>query len=815
MGGPLSPRLPPAYRAAARGALRVTIAAGAGFYVLLYGFDLAIGATYALFGAVAMAGLSHLPGSGRQRAVLLLGMVPVCWVLVTLGTYLSVRTWSAVLGMLVIGFALAFTAVGGPRFAGAATGLQLMYILPSFPPYDPGSLGERLAGATVGLVLLIIAEMTLLPEPAALPYRERAARAADGAARCADRLRTAPYTLPEAALRSARALSTELRSSRVPEAERPAGAGVRQRALAHTGLATRTLLGRLTVLPPPPPAAEIPANANANAASEADAHDRGADRAEAGAAGGDEAAVATVEGAREPDPLRAVAEVARETAARLRGRAPDGRAHTRLQQARRVLAATEDGSPAALRRDAALLEVADAALAMSTAADIAVRGRAADAPAPGRFWYARQRAPRLWWRRLSGHAGGRSVFFQNAVRLSLALAAARLIAGIDTLPHGFWVLLATLTLTRTTVRETRTAERKALTGTLVGALVAATLLAFVGTDIEVYAVALPPLMLVTFTLGPVKGIGWAQALFTVVVALVFAQLAPPTWRLAEFRLLDVLAGSAIGAVFGLLAWPRGAHDELRRSVAVLLRIAAEIVVATTAQIAAGGRRVPVVTAPGHRSLQHALVMAESAYAQYQSEPQGPGPPPVRPDWQAALIAGHHTLWGADRLLVPAEPVVIPPLGGEAAESVIRTGDRVAAGMLLTSARMDPTGDTAETPEPLHAPTASSTPAVDPPGAPRAYYATMAWLASLTTDLARLAADTGTEADSDTRTDAGTVTDTEAGTDTDTDTDTDAGTDTETDTGGDSDTDRAAGAEAPVSERRASRPGVTKGRATGP
>ncbi|WP_225804060.1 FUSC family protein [Streptomyces sp. NK15101] len=719
MGGVFPRRPSPAYRAAARRALRVTTAATAGFYVLLHGFDSAVGATYALFGAIAMAGLSRLPGSGRQRAVLLVGVVPVCWVLITLGTYLSVRTWSAVVGMLVVGFALAFTAVGGPRFAGAATGLQLMYILPSFPPYDPGSLGERLAGATFGLVLLIIAETTLLPEPAALPYRERAARAADGAAHCADRLRSAPYALPEATLRTARALSTGLRSSQVPEAERPAGAGLRQRALAHTGLAARTLIGRLTVLPPPPPGAVPPRE--------------------------DRAGAAEATGVRGPDPLRAVADAARETAARLRGERPDGRAHARLRRVRRALTAAEDGSPAELRRNAALLEVADAALAMSTAADIAVRGRAADPPAPGRFWYARMRAPRLWWRRLSGHAGSRSVFFQNAVRISLALAAARLIAGVDTLPHGFWVLLATLTLTRTTVRETRKTERIALTGTLVGALAAAALLALVGTDIEVYAVALPPLMLVTFTLGPVKGVGWAQALFTVVVALVFAQLAPATWQLAEFRLLDVLAGSAIGAVFGLLAWPRGAHDELRRSVAVLLRIAAEIVVATTAQIAAGGRRVPVVTAPGHRSLQHALVMAESAYAQYQSEPEGATPPPAGQDWQAALIAGHHTLWGADRLLVPPDPVVVPPLGREAAESVIRTGDRVAADMLLASARIDPTGDTVETPVPLHAPTASATAVDDPPAAPRVYYATVSWLASLTTDLVRLAADAGADA----------------------------------------------------------------------
>ncbi|MFF8807134.1 FUSC family protein [Streptomyces omiyaensis] len=716
MAGAFPRQLSAAYRTAGRRALRVTIAAAAGFYVLLYGFGRPVGATYALFGVIAMAGLSHLPGSGRQRAELLLGVVPVCWGLIVLGTYLSVRTWSAVAGMLVVGFALAFMAVGGPRFAGAATGLHLMYILPSFPPYDPGSLGERLVGATFGIALLVVAELTLLPEPAALPYRERAARAACCAARCAERLRSAPYVLPEALRSTAGALGTELRSSRVPEAERPAGAGVRQRALAHTGLAVRTLLGRLAALPPP-------------------------------VAGTDRAG-----GAREPGVLEAVAEVAREAAAGLRGTAAGGGAEVRLRRVRRALTAAEDGLPAAQRRIAALLEVTDAALAMSTAAGLAVRGRAGAVPVPGAFWYARMRAPRLWWRRLSGHVGGRSVFFQNAVRISLALGAARLIAGVDTLPHGFWVLLATLTLTRTTVRETRTTVRRALVGTVVGALVAAVVLALVGGDTGVYAVALPPLMLVAFTLGPVRGVGWAQALFTVVVALVFAQLAPATWRLAEFRLLDVLAGSAIGAVFGLLAWPRGAHDELRRSVALMLRIAAEIVVATTAQIAAGGRRVPVLSAPGSRSLRHALVMAESAYAQYQSEPEGRGGSEERggpagvaswpggQDWQAALIAGHHTLWGAGRLLVSPEPAGVPALEGRPAESVVRAGDRVAARMLLVSARVDPTGDTAQTPLPGPVPAAPLPEA--PPGTPHAYYATVSWLASLTADLLRLSAEAG-------------------------------------------------------------------------
>ncbi|RPF25277.1 hypothetical protein EDD96_7359, partial [Streptomyces sp. Ag109_G2-6] len=170
---------------------------------------------------------------------------------------------------------------------------------------------------------------------------------------------------------------------------------------------------------------------------------------------------------------------------------------------------------------------------------------------------------------------------------------------------------------------------------------------------------------------------------------------------------DVLIGSVIGGVFGLLAWPRGAHDELGRATAGLLRRAAEIVVATSASVAAGGTGEGAVAARGYRSLRHALTMAESAYAQFQSEPVRFGaatPRPPGPDWQAALMTGHHVLWGADRLTAPPDRPAPPdglgtgpagpaPLGPEAAEGLTGIGDRVAGRMLLVSAHLDPGGDT--------------------------------------------------------------------------------------------------------------------------
>ncbi|MFF8264621.1 FUSC family protein [Streptomyces virginiae] len=688
-----------------RRAIRTTLCACGAFYVCLYGLDQPVAATYALFAVVSMAALSRIPGTGEQRAAVLVRTLPAVWVLLTAGTYLAVRTWAAVAGMLVIGFAIAFAAAAGPRAAGAAPGLQLLYILPCFPPYLPDTLGERLGGATFGLVLLVLAEKFLLPEPRGTTYRELAAGAADAAARFAAELGRAPYTLPAAEVESARKIGESLRPLHVEEAERPAGPGLRDRALAHTGLGARTLLGRLVNLPPPP-AGQSPLKTGLEL-------------------------------------LEAVGRSAAETGALLAGtgRATDeAGALRRLREEVREAAEREPQPVTEVRgrRRAALLEVADAAAAFATAAELAVRGRRAPPPPPGtdagRFWYAGRLAPRLWWHRLAAHAGPRSVYFQNAVRISLALAAVRTVAGVESLPHGFWAMLAVLSLTRTTVAQTRATVRQALAGTLLGALLAAGVLALVGGHTHVYAVALPIVMLVAFTVGPVRGVGWAQGMFTLVVSFVFAQLAPVTWRLAGVRLMDVIIGSMIGVVFGLLAWPRGAQSELHRAVAVLLAREAETVERTTAAVVAGRRD----TAPDDRALQLALSLAESAYAQRQSEPRAPVA--RAPDWQAAMITGHHVLWGSRRLLARAGP----DLGQGNGERLSGRADGVAARMRAAAQR-------AATVPPDHGSdggvAASAEPAAGPGGggrdpevvAPSAFFAAQTWLDSLTADIERVMA----------------------------------------------------------------------------
>ena len=167
-----------------------------------------------------------------------------------------------------------------------------------------------------------------------------------------------------------------------------------------------------------------------------------------------------------------------------------------------------------------------------------------------------------------------------------ALAVARLLAGVFDLSHGFWVLLTVLTLLRTSAAETRSTLRPALVGTVVGSSPRPAARRRHPPAASTRCV-LPVVMLVGFAAGPLLGLGWAQALFTLVIALVFAQVSPVDWRLAEARVVDVAIGAAIGVAAGLLAWPRGGSGELHRAAGTFLAAAGRVVRETVDVLARG------------------------------------------------------------------------------------------------------------------------------------------------------------------------------------------------------------------------------------
>jgi hypothetical protein len=643
-----------------RRAARVTLVACVGFYVCRYGLGNADMAPYALFGAVALGALSQIPGTPAQRARTLLAVLPVGWLLVTLGTLLSVNTAAATAGMFVLGFVVSFVGVGGPRLVGLAAGTQLLYILPCFPPYDPGALGWRLAGLTVAVLLLAGAELVLWPDPTPEPYTTKLARAVDALAGCllavadgwsgrpGDPDRLAPL-LPEAT-----EAAEALRPSRLPPTQRPASAGRRDRALTVASFTARLLLGRAVDL------------------HDADDHH----------AAGLPAAAAL---------LRQTASCAEAAAVWLRTEG-GGSARDLLPDTDRIAAALVEFraaratvSPDGLPPDQLRLGALALSLGEWTKSLVAAIRVVAGAPVhqdtvsssglPGPLWFADMSNPRLWWHRLREHLTPRSVYFQSALRLAAALATARLLAGVLDLAHGFWVLLTVLTLLRTSAAETRSALSPALVGTVVGSLAAAVLLV-VGIPPAVYPVVLPVVMLVGFAAGPLLGLGWAQALFTLVIALVFAQVSPVDWHLAEVRVLDVAVGAAIGVAAGLLAWPRGSSGELHRAAGTFLGSAAGLVRETVDVLAHNSRLGDAL--PHTRT---AGLLADASWALYQSERH----PADTLDWQATLVAGHHAVRGAEALLRECPTGRLLPCVGPlsiVAADVAGRYDRVAEALRL-------------------------------------------------------------------------------------------------------------------------------------
>ncbi|MFJ4468047.1 FUSC family protein [Streptomyces sp. NPDC089424] len=652
-----------------RRSLRVSLSASAGFYPFLYGLDEPVVALYALFGPISLGLLSSIPGSGRQRAEVMLKALPVGLVLVTLGTGLAVQTWSAVVGMLVVGFLLAFAAIAGPRPAGAAPGLQLFYILACFPPYEPETLWLRLGGLTYGVVVLALCERFLLPQPAGPTYRETVAQALSTAGdTISGRSRLSPLELRDAGAR--------LRLSDTPPAERPAGPDRAARGLSQAGSATRRLLEQLAHLAESGELRALVRDGTGAAPERDEEADGGTD-----GAGSCDVASGSL--------LPQVATLCHETAAALRtGRAApgsqrmdaaiDGFQQLRIRQ---VTGAAPRVPPVpVLRRQAALLAIAESVRVLEISVRVALDGRRTPPIEPRElFWYTRASAPCLWSRRILGNMTLHSVQFQNALRIAVALAAARLVAGSLDLTHGFWVLLAVLTLSRTTVGETWVAIRKAVAGNLVGAVAAGALLIGLGRHTEAYAALLAPGMLIAFALGPLLGIAWAQGLFTLVVATAFAQIAPATWHIAAARIVDVVTGSAIGLLCAMLAWPSGARREVLRTMAGLLRECGPLIKGTVATLAAA----PPGSAPAPSTLPtlHRLRLAESAYAQYRSEPGSSRH--AHTDWHAVLIAANHILLGAQWL--PRVDLPVKAMPGDAADharagacALASTTDRLAA-----------------------------------------------------------------------------------------------------------------------------------------
>jgi hypothetical protein len=143
------------------------------------------------------------------------------------------------------------------------------------------------------------------------------------------------------------------------------------------------------------------------------------------------------------------------------------------------------------------------------------------------------------------------------------------VADLSSVQHGFWVVLGTLSVLRTSAAATGATAWRALAGTVAGFIVGAALLAAVGTGQDAMWAVLPVAVFVAAYAPGTTPFLVGQAAFTVTIVVLFNILVPAGWKVGLLRVEDVAIGCAVSFVVGVLFWPRGASavvaDDLAES----------------------------------------------------------------------------------------------------------------------------------------------------------------------------------------------------------------------------------------------------------
>ena len=159
-----------ALRRAARAAITVPVAASVSL-VVAGGTQAPL---YTLLGAFWLMVVTDFPGNRQNRAAGYLGLGFNGFVLLTLGTVVSSIPWLAVTLTFVLGVAVTLAGVLGETVSAGQRATLLLYLWPVCTPV--GSIGERLLGWLIALVICVPAALFLLPHNttascAVMPHR--------------------------------------------------------------------------------------------------------------------------------------------------------------------------------------------------------------------------------------------------------------------------------------------------------------------------------------------------------------------------------------------------------------------------------------------------------------------------------------------------------------------------------------------------------------------------------------------------------------------------------------------------------------------
>ena len=527
-------------------AVRVTIVAPSLFAIALEVFHEPATATTAAFGAVSALVFSDFGGPvvERVRAYLLLGAAGAA--LLALGTLASGSTAWSVPITFGVAAAARFSGNFGPRWAAAVSPLILAVVLGALVPAPAVAIPDRVLGWAVALVVSAIASVVILPTRTSTRV---SGISADAATALAALLRIALDEPDTTARADARAtlgrVTLSLRTASLMPI-RPGGPGAV--AMARRQVVDRlTRIARMLDVAFREPSVAVSPEMRAIG--------------DAAATVLDVSALVMLERAPVSDLVAALS-----VRDQLRTEVFD--------EIERSIETHEDPATVLARVDAGFMARAGAWHAETVGHNVAYL---AGAPAPvsedERIADVPETSFRAAIERLDEfvdvHARPSSVWFRDAARAGVALAAAVFVArelGVD---HAFWVALATLSVLRSSAMATGQTAVAAAIGTGIGFGVSSGVLAVVGLDRTALWTALVIGMFAVGYLPQVGGFSAGQAAFTFLVIALFNLLAPIGWHAGLTRVEDIAIGVIVSTVVAMLFWPRRLEPLVAQLVAGL------------------------------------------------------------------------------------------------------------------------------------------------------------------------------------------------------------------------------------------------------
>ncbi|MFT3866454.1 MAG: FUSC family protein [Solirubrobacterales bacterium] len=611
-------------------------------------------ALFGAFGSIGMLLFVDFGGTRQMRLLAYLATLACGTVTISLGTLCCHQTWLAVVTMALVGFAILFAGVIDGYIAAASLVLVLTFVIATMVQADAGEIPLRLAGWGVAGLLSLIAIFGLWPTRPPDQLRRKGAAALDALA----------------ALLEATAAARGRGGGAGPSADGPGGTANEELLGEFSAAAYEAVVvarNAFVSLPHRPSGAGGRTTAFGRLVDDLDWFDALAREQPAPAAvsSGFAAERAAVE-AEVPRALRLAAE-------RLRANDPGdgGRELRALSEAHKAIgrAFLAELAEGRVEDDAArVTEELDEAFRLRSLAFAALQiGRhavqASGGTAPREPTLAPSPGGLREGRRIAGsHASMYSVWLRNSVRGAIGLALAVLVAKVTDAQNGFWVVLGTISVLRSSALATGTTVVEAIVGTAIGIVAGGLLVIAIGTHTWLLWTVFPFAVLLGAYSPRAISFAAGQAGFTIVVVVLFNLLNPVGWKVGLVRIEDVAIGCAISLVTGFLFWPRGAADVLRRSIGAAYETAARYLDQTIATML--GVRVAAPLDPIAVEASEAALRLDETVREYLAENSS-----ARRDLDALarLVGGATRVRRSARLMHDASGVApLAPLDSQAA-----------------------------------------------------------------------------------------------------------------------------------------------------